>query len=85
MEDRATAAMSRQRKDKILPIEVRAYNHGIHYDYGSMPVKKMKVDPGPSDVAGHLTLDPCPDPSDVRDDHLDSSQFDPEVGILTML
>ena len=52
---------------------MRAYNHGIHYDYGSMPVKKMKVDPGPSDVAGHLTPDPCPDPSDVRDDHLDSS------------
>ena len=43
----------------------------------------MKVDPGPSDVAGHLTPDPCPDPSDVRDDHLDSSQVDPEVRILT--
>ena len=47
--------MSRQRKDKILSVEVRAYNYGIHYDYGSMPVKKMKVDPGPSNVATHLT------------------------------
>ena len=45
-----------------------------------MPVKKMEVDPRPSDVAGHLTPDQQrPDPSDVRDDHLDSSQFDPEV------
>jgi hypothetical protein len=60
--------MSARRKDKILPIGVRAYNSGVHYDYGSMPVKKSKANPQP----------PC-----ITSNNIDSESnlppFSPEV------